>query len=134
MVVHLDPQHRSELPILSKQHTDARYSGRSTRGAAGRPRLRHFAGSTAAADRPRSAAEEFEQPRGQRSPINLFFRSLAEQFGDGFAIILSGAGSDGALGARAMKEAGGIILVQDPNEAEYASMPRSAIATGVADL
>src|SRR5262249_54878668 len=43
-------------------------------------------------------------------------------------------GSDGAIGVRAVKEAGGIILVQDPNEAEYASMPRSAIATGVADF
>jgi two-component system CheB/CheR fusion protein len=47
---------------------------------------------------------------------------------------LSGAGADGAIGVRAVKEAGGIILVQDPNEAEYASMPRSAIATGVADF
>ena len=76
----------------------------------------------------------FDEPRGQRAPIDLFFRSLAEQLGDGFAVILSGAGSDGALGVRAVKEAGGIILVQDPNEAEYSSMPRSAIATGVADF
>ena len=80
------------------------------------------------------SAVEFEEPRGQRTPIDLFFRSLAERLGDGFAIILSGAGSDGAIGVRAVKEAGGIILVQDPNEAEYASMPRSAIATGVADF
>jgi two-component system CheB/CheR fusion protein len=77
---------------------------------------------------------EFDEPRGQRSPIDLLFRSVAEQVGDGFAVILSGAGSDGALGVHAVKEAGGIILVQDPNEAEYASMPRSAIATGVADF
>ena len=49
-------------------------------------------------------------------------------------MILSGAGSDGAVGVRAVKEAGGITLVQDPNEAEYALMPRSAIATGVADF
>jgi chemotaxis response regulator CheB len=40
-------------------------------------------------------------------------------------VILSGSGSDGAIGVRAVKEAGGIILVQDPNEAEYASMRRS---------
>src|SRR5262249_29076682 len=80
------------------------------------------------------SALEFDQPRGQRSPIDLFFRSLAEQLGDGFAVILSGAGSDGAIGVRAVKEAGGIILVQDPNESEYSSMPRSAIGTGVADF
>ena len=77
---------------------------------------------------------EFDQPRGQRAPIDLFFRSLANQHADGFAVILTGAGSDGTIGVRAVKEAGGIILVQDPNEAEYGSMPRSAIATGVADF
>lgn len=75
----------------------------------------------------------FKEPRNQRAPIDLFFRSLAEH-GDGFTVVLSGAGSDGAVGARKVKEAGGIILVQDPNEAEYPSMPRSAIATGIADF
>src|SRR5581483_9747714 len=77
---------------------------------------------------------EFDEPRGQRAPIDLFFRSLAEQHGDGFAIILTGAGSDGAIGVRAVKEAGGLILVQDPGEAEFPSMPSSAIATGIADV
>jgi two-component system CheB/CheR fusion protein len=80
------------------------------------------------------AAAEFDEPRGQRVPIDLFFRSLAEHHGDGFAVILTGAGSDGAVGVRAVKEAGGIILVQDPAEAEYPSMPRSAIATGMVDF
>jgi len=59
---------------------------------------------------------------------------VAERLGDGFAVILSGAGSDGSLGVRAVKEAGGIILVQDPNEADYTSMPRSAIETGAVDF
>ncbi|MBV8653495.1 MAG: PAS domain-containing protein, partial [Alphaproteobacteria bacterium] len=63
-----------------------------------------------------------------------FFRSLAAQHGDGFAIILTGGGSDGAVGVKSVKEAGGIILVQDPAEAEHPSMPRSAIATEVADF
>lgn len=76
----------------------------------------------------------FDEPRGHRAPIDLFFRSLAEQHGDGFAIVLSGAGSDGTIGVKAVKGSGGIILVQDPQEAEYPSMPQSAIATGVADL
>ncbi len=80
------------------------------------------------------SAVAFDEPRGQRLPIDMFFRSLAERLGDGFAVILSGAGSDGAIGVRAVKESGGIILVQDPDEAEYSSMPRSAIATGVADF
>src|SRR5277367_1552595 len=77
---------------------------------------------------------EFDEPRWQRAPIDLFFRSLAAQRSDDFAIVLSGAGSDGALGIRAVKEAGGTILVQDPEEAEYGSMPRSAVATGLADF
>ena len=76
----------------------------------------------------------FDEPRGRRSPIDQFFRSLADQHGDGFAVVLTGAGSDGAVGAKAIKEAGGLILVQDPAEAEFASMPRSAIATGLADV
>jgi two-component system, chemotaxis family, CheB/CheR fusion protein len=75
------------------------------------------------------SAAEFDQPRGQRAPIDLFFRSLSEQHGEGFAIILTGAGSDGAAGVRAVKESGGVILVQDPDEAEYPSMPRSAMAS-----
>jgi two-component system CheB/CheR fusion protein len=80
------------------------------------------------------ATAEFDEPRGKRAPIDLFFRSLAEHHGDGCAVILTGAGSDGAVGVRALKESGGIILVQDPNEAEFPSMPRSAIATGIADF
>jgi two-component system CheB/CheR fusion protein len=76
----------------------------------------------------------FDEPRGLRLPIDQFFRSVAARLGDGFAIILSGAGSDGTLGVRAIKESGGIILVQDPSEAEYSSMPRNAIATGIVDV
>jgi two-component system, chemotaxis family, CheB/CheR fusion protein len=80
------------------------------------------------------ATAEFDEPRWHRAPIDLFFRSLAAQHGDDFAIVLSGAGSDGSVGIKAVKEAGGIILVQDPDEAEYGSMPRSAVATGLADF
>lgn len=76
---------------------------------------------------------EFEEPHGHRAPIDLFFRSLADH-GEGFAVVLTGAGSDGAIGVRAVKEAGGIVLVQDPAEAEYPSMPCNAIATGIADF
>src|SRR6185312_3251958 len=54
--------------------------------------------------------------------------------GDGCAVILTGAGFDGAVGVKAVKESGGIILVQDPAEAEFPSMPRAAIATGIADF
>ena len=66
--------------------------------------------------------------------IDSFFRSLAEEHGDGGAIILSGSGSDGAVGIQAIKEKGGLLLVQSPAEAEYDGMPRSAIATGLVDI
>jgi two-component system CheB/CheR fusion protein len=79
-------------------------------------------------------ASRFEQPRGQRMAIDLFFRSLASEHRDSFAIILSGSGSDGAVGAKAVKEAGGLVLVQDPQEAEYESMPQAVISSGIADV
>jgi two-component system CheB/CheR fusion protein len=79
-------------------------------------------------------ARPFREPRGQRAPIDMFFRSVAYARGDGFAVVLTGAGADGAVGVRKIKEAGGLILVQDPKEAEFPMMPRSAIATGAADF
>jgi len=80
------------------------------------------------------SSRPFSQPRGQRAPIDMFFRSIAACRGDGSAVVLSGSGSDGALGVKAVKEAGGIVFVQDPSEAEYEMMPQNAIATGVADF
>jgi two-component system CheB/CheR fusion protein len=75
------------------------------------------------------------EPRGQRAPIDLFFRSLAESQGPrAAAVVLSGSGADGASGVQRVKERGGLVLVQDPAEAEYDSMPRHAIATGLADI
>src|SRR5215472_7244340 len=79
-------------------------------------------------------ATQFDEPRGRRSAIDVFFRSLAESHGDGFAIVLSGGGSDGAVGAKAVKEAGGVVLVQDPREAAHEGMPRAVIAAEIADL
>lgn len=68
-------------------------------------------------------------------PIDLFFRSLAQDCGDkAVAVILSGTGSDGARGIRAVKEAGGMIMVQAEASAKFAGMPSSAIATGAADF
>ncbi|HEX7238319.1 MAG TPA: chemotaxis protein CheB, partial [Gammaproteobacteria bacterium] len=80
------------------------------------------------------AAAAFADVRERRAAIDVFFRSLAESHGDAFAIVLSGGGSDGALGARAIKEAGGVVLVQDPHEATHEAMPRAVIAAEVADV
>ncbi|MEI4469705.1 chemotaxis protein CheB [Frigidibacter sp. MR17.24] len=77
---------------------------------------------------------EFIEPRGQREPINRFFRSIAKGRGDGMAVLLSGGGADGAAGARAVKEAGGVILAQEPDEAEFPMMPRAVILGGGTDF
>lgn len=67
--------------------------------------------------------------------IDRFLRSLASDQGkNAVGIVLSGSGTDGALGLRAIKEVGGITLVQLPEEADYVQMPESAIATGIVDL
>ena len=79
-------------------------------------------------------ARPFTEPRGRRAPIDMFFRSIAAARGDGLAVVLSGAGADGSLGVRAVKEGGGVIFVQEPTEAEFPMMPQNAIATGVADI
>jgi two-component system CheB/CheR fusion protein len=79
-----------------------------------------------------SALEE----RGRdRAPVDHFFNTLADSHdGHAVAVILSGTGSDGAHGVRRVRQKGGIVLVQDPSQAEFDGMPRNAIATGVADL
>jgi len=67
-------------------------------------------------------------------PIDHLFYSLATELKDeAIAIILSGAGSDGTLGLTALKNAGGVAMVQTPKTAEFSSMPESAIATNLAD-
>jgi two-component system CheB/CheR fusion protein len=135
VVVHLDPERRSEMPQILAARTKM-------------PVVQVHDGEHLLADHVyvippdrqlqlfdhQISVQEFDDPRGQRTPIDLFFRSMAERLGDGCAVVLSGAGSDGAIGVRAIKEGGGIVLVQEPSEAEYASMPRAAIASGVADF
>lgn len=73
-------------------------------------------------------------PRGLRLPIDFFFRSLAQdQHERAICIVLSGTGSDGTLGVRAVKGEGGLALAQDPGSTPHDGMPRSAIATGLVD-
>ena len=72
--------------------------------------------------------------RGPRLPIDYFLRSLAQDQGDkAVGIILSGMGTDGTLGLRAIKQELGMAIVQDPATAKYDSMPRSAIDTDLVD-
>ncbi|MHB0956320.1 MAG: chemotaxis protein CheB [Pirellulaceae bacterium] len=73
-------------------------------------------------------------PRGLRLPIDFFFCSLAQdQRERAICIVLSGTGSDGTLGLRAIKAEGGMVMAQNPASTQYDGMPRSAIATGLVD-
>ena len=73
--------------------------------------------------------------RGDHVAIDLFFRDLADVHKDhAFCVVLSGTGADGAVGLSRIKEQGGVTLVQTPDDAQYDSMPRAAIETGMVDL
>ncbi|MFW5842823.1 MAG: chemotaxis protein CheB [Spirochaetota bacterium] len=75
-----------------------------------------------------------QQEHGLNLPIDIFLQSLAEDVGEkSVAVILSGTGSDGTRGVRAIKEVGGIVMVQDEESAKFDGMPRSALATGIVD-
>ena len=74
-------------------------------------------------------------PRGLRLPIDFFFRSLADDRKErSIGVILSGMGTDGTVGLKAIKEKAGVVFVQDPASAKFDSMPRSAVDAGVADV
>jgi two-component system CheB/CheR fusion protein len=72
---------------------------------------------------------------GRHMPVDAFFRSLADAHGqNAIGIVLSGMGSDGALGVRALKDSGGITFAQDPQEAKFDGMPRNAMNTQCIDF
>lgn len=78
---------------------------------------------------------EQDYSRGINLPIDIFLRSLAEDQGEkAIGVILSGTGSDGTRGIRAIKEMGGMVMVQDEDSAKFDGMPKSALATGLTDF
>ncbi len=67
-------------------------------------------------------------------PVDIFFESLEVEQGDkSIGIIVSGMGTDGTIGLKSIKEASGVVMVQDPETAKFNGMPRSAVDTGLAD-
>jgi two-component system CheB/CheR fusion protein len=135
VIVHLDPEHQSDLASILAQRTKM-----PVNQVQDQVRLEANTVYVIPPNRRLLITDQeigtfpFDEPRGRRSPIDQFFVSLSDKHRDGYAVILSGAGSDGSHGVKAIKEGGGMILVQDPEEAEYGSMPRSAISTGLADF
>ncbi len=136
LVQHLDPTHESMMVDLLAGHTSM-------------PVLQAIDGMPIARDHlyviPPGAylsvsggALRLSQPRarhGARLPFDFLLHSLAEQYGPrAVCVILSGTGADGSLGLKAVKEKGGLVIAQDPDEAGYDGMPRGAIATGAVDF
>ena len=79
--------------------------------------------------------KSIEHTYGPKPSVNYFFNSLAQSYGSkSIGIILSGTGSDGAFGIRAIKASGGITIAQSPQSAKYDGMPVSAINTGKVDM
>ena len=136
LVQHLAPDHKSILTDLIKRYTRMQVFEVED-GMVVRPNCTYiippnrdmaFIGGTLQLLEP-------SLPRGQRLPIDFFFRSLAQdQHERAICVVLSGTGSDGTLGLRAIKSEGGMAMVQSPESTEYNGMPRSAIATGLVDF
>ena len=77
---------------------------------------------------------EMTRVEQRRAPVDVFFRTLADTNGArAVAVVLSGTGPNGSNGVKRVKEHGGLIIAQDPDESEYDEMPRNSIATGLVD-
>ncbi|MEM5338145.1 CheR family methyltransferase [Paraburkholderia azotifigens] len=136
VIVHLAPDHASNLASLLQKATDMPVLEVTSPTPIEPDHVYLIAPSlelTMVDDYLRVAPKQAED--GRRAAIDLFFRTLAEVHRErAIGIVLSGAGSDGSVGLSRVKEMGGITFAQDPTEAEYDSMPRSAIATGMVDF
>ncbi len=136
VVVHLSPEHESHLPSLLQAHT-ALPVQQVTETLKLEPDRVYVIPPNANLDAidTHLRLSALEERRAERAPIDHFLRTLSRTHnGHAVGVILSGTGSDGTLGIKEIKEKGGLAVVQDPDEAEYSGMPRSAIATGLVDL
>ena len=135
VVTHLHPAHESHMAELLQKHTEMP-TRQVTRKLTVEPNQVYVIPPNRSIIMTDTHLEpvEFTEPHGKRSPIDYFFRSMAKEKRESIAIIFSGGGTDGSLGIKDIKEAGGVIMVQHPSDAEYDSMPRAAINTGLVDV
>jgi len=136
IVQHLDPTHKGIMPALLQRATPMEVFQVKDRMKT-KPNCVHVIPPNKDMSILHGVLHLFEptSPRGLRLPVDFFLRSLAEDRQEqSIGVILSGMGSDGTMGLRAIKEKGGVALVQEPSSAKFDSMPRSAINAGLADL
>ncbi|MFP4533401.1 MAG: chemotaxis protein CheB [Desulfobacterales bacterium] len=135
IVQHLAPDHKSLLTELIQRYTRMEVFEVED-GMAVRPKCTYIIppGKDMAFIDGALQLLEPAAPRGQRMPIDYFFRTLAQDLGErAIGIILSGTGTDGTLGLRAIKSEGGMAMVQSPQTTQFDGMPRSALATNLVD-
>jgi len=136
VVQHLDPTHKAMLVELLQRATVM-----PVRGAIESLRVEPNVVYVIPPNRELSVARGLlhlaqpSQPRGMRLPIDVLFCSLAREQGErAIGVVLSGMGSDGTVGLQAIKAQGGLTLAQQPESAQFDSMPKSAIAAVSADI
>jgi len=136
LIQHLDPTHTSSMVELLKRYTPMPVYAAED-GMKLQPNHVYMIPpnrNMTITNRTLKLVEQTEHP-GIPHSIDLFFRSLAEDLKEkAICIILSGTGSDGSIGAKAVKAEMGMVMVQDPDTARYDGMPLAAIAAGVADF
>ncbi len=136
LIQHLDPKHQSMMVELLAGHTPMKVL-QATDGMLLERDHAYFIppGSYLAISDGTLRLSKPRERHGARMPFDFFLRSLAQECGErAICAILSGTGTDGSLGLKAVKEKGGLVIVQDPEEAGFDGMPRSAIMSGSADL
>ncbi len=135
LVAHLDPSHTSILPEILQKKTRMKVSQVVDNMKIAPNQVFIIPpNKDLALLNGRLQLFELKKPRGANLPIDNFFRSLAQDQGDkAIGIILSGTGTDGTLGIRAIKGEAGMAMVQDPQTARYDGMPQSAITSGLVD-
>ena len=136
LVQHLDPTHASMMVDLLARHSSMTMR-EATDGMPLEPD--HFyiipPGTYLSVGDGALHVSQPQAPHGARLPFDFLLHSLAEKYGErAGCVILSGTGADGSLGLKAVKEKAGLVIAQDPEEAGYDGMPRSAIMTGAVDL
>ena len=136
IIQHLDPTHVGIMPELLQRITPMKVL-QATDQLKVKPNCVYVIPPNKSLSLLNGALHLFDpvETRGLRLPIDIFFRSLADDRQENsIGIILSGMGSDGSLGLKAIKEKNGAVLVQDPATAKFDGMPRSAVEAVVADI
>ena len=136
LVQHLDPSHKSLMAELLGRHTKMTIVEAASVTAIEPNHLYVIQPGTYLAVKNRALiVSKPDVPHGARLPFDFLLNAVANEYGArAICIVLSGTGDDGSVGLRAISALGGLVIAQDPHEATFDGMPKSAIATGLVDL